>query len=69
MSVPTLVLHAQGDAMCPFDEGRLMATLIPDAKFIPLQSKNHILLGNEPAWQKFLIEIYQFLALKPGTAF
>lgn len=61
ITVPTLVLHAQEDAMCSFEEGRLMATLIPNAKFVPLQSKNHILLEHEPAWAKFLHEIDQFL--------
>ncbi|HEY9659365.1 MAG TPA: alpha/beta hydrolase, partial [Allocoleopsis sp.] len=67
IAVPTLVLHAKGDAMCPFEGGRLMATLIPNAKFVPLQSKNHILLEHEPAWEKFLQEIHQFLNSQSET--
>lgn len=59
--VPTLVLHAQEDASIPFKEGRLLATLIPHAKFVPLNSKNHILLETEPAWQRFLHEVQAFL--------
>ncbi len=60
--VPTLVLHAQGDALIPFAEGRSLATLIPGAQFVPLDSRNHILLEHEPAWQQFLSEIRRFLA-------
>lgn len=58
---PTLVLHAKEDAMCSFEEGRLMASLIPGARFVSLQSKNHILLEHEPAWLHFLDEVQQFL--------
>jgi len=47
--------------MCPFEEGRLMAALIPGARFIPLESNNHILLETEPAWQQFLTEVHTFL--------
>lgn len=62
VQVPTLVLHAQEDGSIPFKEGRSLATLIPNAKFVPLNSKNHILLEAEPAWQRFLNEVQEFLA-------
>lgn len=58
---PTLVLHAHGDARVPFDEGRLMASLIPGARFVPLQSRNHVLLVHEPAWQTLADELHAFL--------
>ena len=58
--VPTLVLHARDDAMVPFEEGRRLAALIPDARFVPLDSRNHILL-DEPAWAEFLGEIRSFV--------
>ena len=61
VSTPTLVLHARGDAGIPFEEGRQLAALIPDARFVPLESKNHILLEGEPAWQRFLAEVHAFL--------
>lgn len=61
VKVPTLVLHAQEDASIAFQEGRLLATLIPHAKFVPLNSKNHILLEAEPTWQRFLSEVQAFL--------
>jgi pimeloyl-ACP methyl ester carboxylesterase len=59
---PTLVLHAVGDAMCPFEEGRRLAALIPGARFVPLESRNHVLLEHEPAWPRFLEEARAFLA-------
>lgn len=59
---PTLILHATGDQIIPFDEGRTLAALIPEARFVPLESRNHILLEREPAWTRFLEEIETFLS-------
>jgi len=61
VSVPALVIHAMHDAIVPFEEGRLMATLIPQARFVPLESQNHVLLEDEPAWSRFLAEVRAFL--------
>jgi DNA-binding CsgD family transcriptional regulator len=58
---PTLVMHATGDLRVPFEDGRLMASLIPDAHFVPLESKNHLLLKSEPALAKFFGAIDQFI--------
>jgi pimeloyl-ACP methyl ester carboxylesterase len=63
---PTLVLHSVGDAMIPFENGRMLATLIPRARFVPLESRNHVLLENEPAWARFLAEVRAFLRDEPG---
>ena len=68
ITVPTLVLHARGDAAVPFEEGRRLAALIPNAKFVPLESKNHYLLESEPAWPVFLSEIRRFLSTHPDSA-
>jgi pimeloyl-ACP methyl ester carboxylesterase/DNA-binding CsgD family transcriptional regulator len=57
----TLVMHARDDRVVPAEEGRLLATLIPDARFVLLDSANHILLGDEPAWGVFVSEIEAFL--------
>lgn len=64
---PTLVLHAREDARIPFDEGRLLASLIPGAQFVPLESRNHILLASEPAWRDFMPAVDAFLAAAPAT--
>jgi pimeloyl-ACP methyl ester carboxylesterase/DNA-binding winged helix-turn-helix (wHTH) protein len=58
---PTLVLHATGDAAVPFNEGRELAALVPGARFVPLDSRNHILLEDEPAWARFVQEVRSFL--------
>ena len=63
---PTLVTHARGDARVPFEEGRLLASLIPGAQFVPLETANHILLAAEPAWRAFFETVEEFLA--PGEA-
>ena len=60
--VPTLVMHARGDLMQPFEEGRRMATAIPNARFVALQGRNHSLLPGEPAGKRFLEELELFLA-------
>lgn len=64
--VPTLVFHARDDARVPFDEGRNLAALIPSARFVPLQSRNHVLLDTESAWPQFLTELRSFL--RPSDA-
>lgn len=59
--VPTLVLHTQGNKIVAFEDGRALASLIPGARFIPLESKNHILLEEDPVWRRFLAEVRDFL--------
>lgn len=63
VTAPTLVLHGRDDAGIPFEEGRLLAGLIPDARFVPLDSENHILREEEPAWQRFLAQVRAFLGV------
>lgn len=59
---PTLVLHARGDRRVPFEEGRLLAGLVPGARFMPLESANHILLAHEAAFGQFFDAVRAFLA-------
>ena len=61
---PTLVLHARGDVVAPISEGHVLAGGIPGAQFVELDSKNHILLENEPAWKRFCDEVLEFMKLK-----
>jgi pimeloyl-ACP methyl ester carboxylesterase/DNA-binding CsgD family transcriptional regulator len=61
VSCPTIVFHSTRDVRVPFEEGRLMAGHIPDARFVPLESNNHLLLQTEPAWQRFTDELRSFL--------
>lgn len=59
---PTLVLHARGDMRIPFNSGRQIAGGIPGARFVCLDSNNHIMPGTDPAWPVALKEIRDFLA-------
>ena len=61
ISCPTLVLHAREESLIPFDEGRAAAALIPDGRFVPLESRNHLVLSTEPAWQHLIAELDAFL--------
>jgi class 3 adenylate cyclase/pimeloyl-ACP methyl ester carboxylesterase len=59
--VPTLVMHARHDARIPFESGRRMAAGILGARFVPLESQNHVILPSEPAFARFLEEVRSFL--------
>jgi pimeloyl-ACP methyl ester carboxylesterase/DNA-binding CsgD family transcriptional regulator len=61
VTVPAVVVHARGDAMVSFDEGRIVASSIPGAALVPLESNNHILLADEPAWPVFIQEVATFV--------
>jgi pimeloyl-ACP methyl ester carboxylesterase/DNA-binding winged helix-turn-helix (wHTH) protein len=61
VQAPTLIIHSHGDRRAPLAEGRTLATLIPDSRLIMLDSANHILLHDEPAWERFVDELNGFL--------
>jgi RNA polymerase sigma factor (sigma-70 family) len=58
---PALVLHARHDRAVPYEEGRRLASLLPDARFVTLETDNHNLQQGEPAWEAFLAELRAFL--------
>ncbi|MBV8923916.1 MAG: alpha/beta fold hydrolase [Bradyrhizobium sp.] len=62
VKAPTLVMHARQDARVPFEMGRRLAAGIPGARFVPLESRNHIVLDNEPAFDRFMEEVKAFIA-------
>lgn len=59
---PTLVIHAREDAVVPFAAGRQLATEIPGAEFVTLESRNHLVLEHEPAWRRLTEALNAFLA-------
>jgi len=58
---PALVVHARHDRVVPYEEGRRLASLLPDARFVTLEGDNHVLQEAEPAWEAFLSEVRAFL--------
>jgi pimeloyl-ACP methyl ester carboxylesterase len=67
VAVSTLVLHARRDAMVPFESGRALATGIPGARFVELDSANHILVQDEPAFLRFLTEVRAFVSANEAS--
>ena len=66
--VPTLVLHARNDKVIPVAEGRLLAANIPGAEFVELDSRNHVLLADEPAWKRFQDAVLAFAGPERAAA-
>jgi pimeloyl-ACP methyl ester carboxylesterase len=68
IAAPTLVLHCRDDSSsAPFEQGRLIASRIPHAKFVALESRNHVLLPRDPAWSAFVSEVRKFLSESAPT--
>lgn len=68
VTCPTLVLHSREDARIPFEEGRRVASAIRAAEFVPLDSRNHILLDHQSAWTQCFDEIDAFMRRHGGQA-
>ena len=62
ITVPTLVIHARHDHVAPYDQGRLLASRIPGARLVTLESENHIPVPDDPAWGRLVDEIEAFAA-------
>ena len=61
VAAPTLVLHSKYDNAVPFEEGQRLAAAMPNARFVALESENHVPMPDEPAWRVFTGEIEAFL--------
>jgi DNA-binding CsgD family transcriptional regulator len=68
VTAPTLILHSRDDDVIPIAEGHILAAGIPNAQFVELDSKNHILLESEPAWERFCAEVLDFMEVKEPVA-
>lgn len=58
--VPTLVIHPRHDNVAPLEQGRLIASRIPGAKLVTVESESHIPLVGDPAWDRLIGEIESF---------
>lgn len=67
ITCPTLVAHADRDAVSPVEEGRFLAQTIPNALFLELDTPNHLMLGGEPAWRVFTEALHEFLPSKAAN--
>ena len=62
ISVKTLVMHAINDGVQPLDQGRELAANIPNSEFVLLNSNNHVILPEEPAWDQLFGELEHFVS-------
>ena len=60
IKAPTLVMHSRDDGVQPLDQGRRLAAGIPGAEFVLLDSSNHIVLPQEPAWATVVDALHGF---------
>lgn len=63
--VPTLVLHVDGDRVVSVESGRSIAAAIPDARFLLLPGRNHVIRPSDAAWPRFWSAIEEFVG-EPG---
>ena len=68
IACPALILHCQGAPLMPIEEARLIASSIPGARFVPLETNNYIPLQGEPAFGQLIEEIRAFLPHEPQAA-
>lgn len=59
---PTLIVHSRDDPRVPLSQATELAELVPDGRLVVLDGRNHLLTAEEPAWPRFLDEMYAFLA-------
>jgi DNA-binding NarL/FixJ family response regulator len=64
---PVLIVHPERDAVVPIEEGRLLAGLIPDCRFVQLDSNNHMPLAEEASWPHLVSELKRFLDEEPAA--
>ena len=61
INIPTLVIQCVGDSVAPLSEGKLIASRIPGAKLVTLNSKNHMVFEKEPGFKRFLDAVHDFM--------
>jgi len=62
VQAPTLVIHPRGEMIIPLAAGREVASLIPDASFLMLDTSSHVIVQGDPAWDGVGTAIRDFLS-------
>jgi hypothetical protein len=60
LDLPTLIMHGRDELRIPFDEAREYASLIRGSRLVPLDTRNHLIRPDEPAWEHMLGELDSF---------
>jgi pimeloyl-ACP methyl ester carboxylesterase/DNA-binding CsgD family transcriptional regulator len=67
IEVPTLVIHCLDDAVVPYSQGVEIAAGIRDAEFAQIDSRNHILMADEPGWEKLKSLVLDFTGVESAA--
>ena len=67
VAVPTLVIHCRDDGVVPFSQGVEIAARIPNAEFVQIESRNHILQADEPGWPLLQDLVLEFTGHRGGA--
>ena len=67
VDVPTLVVHCLDDQVIPYAQGVQIAAGIRDAEFVQIQSRNHILMHDEPGWETFKSVLLEFTGIESAA--
>lgn len=68
IAAPTLVIHSRGDEAAPLEEATAIASRIPGARLLALESNHHIVRDDEPAWRQLRDELQRFLGAAPSDS-
>ncbi len=61
LDIPTLILHSTNDQVWSISEAEELHAIVPGSRLVPLDSRNHILQADEPAFSHFVRAVEQFL--------
>jgi DNA-binding SARP family transcriptional activator/pimeloyl-ACP methyl ester carboxylesterase len=61
IDAPTLILHAADDQVWSFDEAEELHSMVTSSELVKLDSNNHILQADEPAFAEFMDAVERFL--------
>jgi pimeloyl-ACP methyl ester carboxylesterase len=58
---PTLVIHSRNDSIHPLAQARILASAIPNAELLILESANHVPMPGSSDWANFMGATLDFL--------
>lgn len=65
VATPTLILHGRSDGVHPVSEARRLAAGLPHAQVRFLDTRNHVPLPGDPAWEELVRLTTEFVAGAP----
>jgi pimeloyl-ACP methyl ester carboxylesterase len=63
IDIPTLIVHSADDQVWSFEEAEELHSMVAGSQLVKLNSNNHILQAEEPAFADFVVEVDRFLGV------